>query len=93
MKILKPGLSPEERKWKIETKCTGAGNGGRGCNALLEVSEDDLFQTASHHYDGSSDYYITFKCAACGTLTDLPESKVPTDIRVKAAHRKSAPGQ
>ena len=72
MKILKEGR-PQEG-WSIEKTCTGGGNGGGGCGAKLLVEEDDLFGTESHHYDGSSEYYTTFRCAGCGVLTDLSRS-------------------
>jgi hypothetical protein len=69
MKVLKPGRP--QAGWSKEFKCTGGGNGGGGCGAKLLVSEYDLYQTESHHYDGSSDYYMTFCCEQCGVETDI----------------------
>jgi len=63
--------------WAKEYKCTGKGNKGGGCGATLLVEQGDLFMTAHHCYDGSSDYYVTFKCCECGVLTDIPESDAP----------------
>ena len=60
-----------------EFECTGVGNGGGGCKALLEVQLNDL-----RYYEGS-DYPIgrrnayTFRCPECGTLTDLAQEDWP----------------
>lgn len=70
MKILKPGR--EQKGWAKELKCTGAGNDGGGCGALLLVEEADIFQTSSSALH-ETDYYITFKCAACGVFTDIKD--------------------
>lgn len=67
MKVVKAGRT--QKGWAKEHKCTGAGNKGGGCGAVLLIEQDDLFQTGRHSYDGSSDYFVTFKCAACGVLT------------------------
>jgi hypothetical protein len=75
MKIIKKG-NPQIG-WTKRVSCTGSGNGGGGCKAVLEVSVGDLFFTYHHSYDGSSDTYVTFKCAACGVLTDI---KVPYSV-------------
>jgi len=69
MKILKPGR--KQKGWATRATCTGNGNGGGGCGAKLLVEEGDLFQTSSHHYDGSSEYYVTFRCKHCGVDTDI----------------------
>lgn len=79
MKVLTPG--PLQKGWATEAKCSGSGNGGGGCGALLLVEEEDFFCTSSHHYDGSRETYVTFKCSACGVLTDLPSHKVPAHVR------------
>lgn len=71
MKVLKKGR--EQQGWAKEFTCTGKGNGGGGCGATLLVEQRDVFQTSSSHYDGSTDYYNTFKCASCGVLTDIKE--------------------
>ncbi len=39
--------------------------------ATLLVEHGDLMTTGSHHYDGSSDYYVSFVCSECGVMTDL----------------------
>lgn len=72
MKVIKKGRP--QKGWAKEFKCTGAGNGEGGCGATLLVEQDDVFQTSSSHYDGSTDYYSTFECVECKVLTDIPES-------------------
>lgn len=69
MKVLKAGTP-----WGKEVECTGAGNGNVGCGAKLLINQGDLYQTASHSYDGSSDYYTTFCCPCCGAETDFKPS-------------------
>ena len=71
MKTIKKGRS--QKGWAAEKTCTGNGNGGGGCSARLLVEQGDVFETASHHYDGSSETYATFKCGECGVLTDITE--------------------
>ena len=79
MKIVK--LGRKQKGWAKEFECTGKGNGDGGCGAILLVEEADLFATSSSHYDGSTDYYTTFKCISCGVLTDIPDGDVPGHIR------------
>ena len=40
MKVLKPGKKGTD--WTIQHACTGWGNGGKGCDAMLEVEKKDL---------------------------------------------------
>lgn len=80
MKVLKPGR--EQKGWAIEAECTGSGNGDGGCGATLLVEEGDLFVTRSRHRD-EVERFTTFKCAACGVLTDLPEGRVPSAVLAK----------
>jgi hypothetical protein len=76
MKVLEKG-----KPWSVELKCTGAGNGGAGCGALLEVEAGDLYTTQSHHYDGSSESYITFTCPECKRLTDVNRQNIPSAVQ------------
>ncbi|MFA6050003.1 MAG: hypothetical protein WC761_02295 [Candidatus Paceibacterota bacterium] len=69
MKVLKKGR--KQKGWAAEQECSGAGNGGGGCGALLLVELADLFHTGSSSYDGSSESNVTFECMECGVLTDL----------------------
>jgi len=60
-----------QRGWSKKFKCTGSGNGGGGCSAILLVSEYDIYITESYHHDGSSETYYTFCCVECGVETDI----------------------
>lgn len=84
MKVIKKGR--EQKGWAKEYKCTGKGNGGGGCGARLLVSENDLYRTISAHYDGSTDYYITFRCPECRVQTDVD---VPPGVDEKVGMRRS----
>lgn len=68
MKVLKKGKP--QKGWAKNYKCTGKGNKGGGCGALLRVEEDDLFLTFSHAGNETTTY-IGFKCCDCGVLTDI----------------------
>lgn len=78
MKVLEKGRP--QKGWATQAKCTGKGNGGGGCGALLLVEQGDLFWTYSSHYN-ETDEFVTFKCVECGVNTDL--SNVPYDARPK----------
>jgi len=69
MKVLKKGR--EQKGWAGEFRCTGAGNGDGGCNAMLLVEQADLFKTYHSDYTGDKDTYHTFRCSECGVNTDL----------------------
>jgi hypothetical protein len=88
MKVIKKGRP--QKGWSVKVKCTGSGNGMGGCGAELLVEQGDLYQTVSEHYDGSTDYYITFECIECGVETDIKEGIVPSSVRQKIAPSKSA---
>jgi non-canonical (house-cleaning) NTP pyrophosphatase len=76
MKIIQQGRSQEG--WSAEAVCTGKGNGDGGCGAKLLVEQPDLYRTSSSHYDGSTDYYVTFTCPSCSVESDL--KGVPSNI-------------
>lgn len=94
MKVLKKGSG--QKAWSVKKTCTGAGNHDGGCGSQLLVSQGDLFSTSRHFYDGSSEYYITFKCPECGVLTDIkehpPVEKLPTQKEWEKKSREEAPG-
>jgi rRNA maturation protein Nop10 len=79
MKVIKPGKI-ENILWTKEEKCTGKGNTGKGCGAVLLLEEGDLYHTYSHCRD-ETDTYTTFTCPQCGTKTDIkyPGVKVHLD--------------
>jgi len=87
MKVLEKGRA--QKGWSKQTKCTGSGNGGGGCGAKLLVEQGDLYKTYHHSYDGSTDTYVTFKCADCGVETDI--TGVPGNV-FDVIPNKSKPG-
>lgn len=93
MKILKPGR--EQKGWSKECRCSGFGNGAGGCGAKLLVEEGDLFQTSRSDYGGDTDYFVTFRCSACGVLTDIQGTpfnapSLPTKAEWLKAHAPTA---
>jgi hypothetical protein len=74
MKIIEAGRP--QKGWAKEFECTGSGNKGGGCGALLLVEIGDLFITESHARD-ETDTFITFECIACGVWTDIPSNDAP----------------
>jgi predicted RNA-binding Zn-ribbon protein involved in translation (DUF1610 family) len=90
MKVIKEGKNPDIHEWSAEFECTGLGNEGKGCGAILLVKESDLYRTASSHYDGSNESYTTFMCPQCGAETDVTRSD--TCYRHKAIGSKKFSG-
>lgn len=83
MKVLEKGPG-----WSIKQTCTGRGNGGGGCNSLLEVEATDIYVTSLTDYLGDTDYYFTFKCIICGRETDIPSKEVPSSVQKDAMNNK-----
>jgi hypothetical protein len=79
MEILKPG---QPKEWTTDVVCTGDGNGGFGCDALLRVNRSDL-----RYYEGT-DYPIARRSAVCmrcpvegcGRVTDLRSDVWPSRV-------------
>jgi hypothetical protein len=69
MKVIKKGR--EQKGWAKKFTCTGAGNGGGGCGATLLVESGDLFHTYADYMGRDEEWFITFRCADCGVLTDI----------------------
>jgi hypothetical protein len=90
MKILEPGIRGEN--WTIKHRCTGWGNGGKGCNALLQVDFDDLRYYPGVPGDswGSRDPAVTFKCPCCSELTDLGLNDWPVNYRTLKQYRSGS---
>lgn len=90
MMVLKPGR--QQRGWAAERECTGSGNGGGGCGALLLVEQGDLYQTSSGHYDGSCERYVTFRCSECGVETDVQgvPGQVVAELRARPGTEAAA---
>lgn len=78
MKVIKQGKFVDN-VWKMEHLCTGNGNGGGGCDALLEIELSDLryYPYVDTGSWGSHDSAVLFKCPVCHTLTDLKHSDWP----------------
>ena len=68
MKVLREGRC--QSGWSKEYKCTGTGNNGGGCGAVLLIEEPDLFRTFRSCIDETEEF-TTFKCPQCGVLTDI----------------------
>ena len=85
MKVIQPGR--KQRGWSKEFKCTGRGNGGGGCGAILLISEYDLYETVDSH-QGDNDYFVTFCCSTCGVETDVEVDIIPNGERPSEAERR-----
>jgi hypothetical protein len=68
MKTLEKGR--KQKGWSDEFRCTGNGNLGGGCGALLLVERDDVYQTYTHCRDDMT-IHNTFMCHECGVETDI----------------------
>lgn len=69
MKTLKKGH--KQKSWSKKYKCTGRGHDGGGCNTILLIEEKDLFVTSVQVSYDDLDYFVTFKCSACGTFNNI----------------------
>jgi hypothetical protein len=84
MKVIQKGR--EQKGWSTEATCTGVGNGGGGCGAVLFVEQPDMYKTYRHSYDGDKETFVTFECIECGIETDIPN--VPYQIISKIKDKK-----
>lgn len=90
MKIVKQPPNWQSR----ELTCTGAGNGGKGCKAVLLVDLEDL-----RHFSEREGYMrvyeeaVCFRCPCCGRLTDLPKDAWPNqpakNLKAFSSHWKN----
>lgn len=69
MQVIKPGK--KKTPWSKELKCTGRGNGGGGCGAILFVEKADLFYTEEFEREGGGKRHTGFECPECDTITDI----------------------
>ncbi len=76
MQILKSG-----KPWSVEVECTGNGNGGQGCGALLEAEREDMRFYEGTDYPVYRPSAVSIRCPECGKITDLPTSQWPTGAR------------
>lgn len=77
MKVLEPGR--DQKGFSVEARCTGNGNGGGGCNALLLVEQEDMRYFSGGGYF-ERDPEVVFRCV-CGVTTDLPSKQWPPNPR------------
>ena len=75
----------DDQDWSTNARCSGVGNGGGGCGVLLLVEEADLLVTRTKL---SVKITCSFRCAACGTITDID---VPKEVE-KRLHRLTTRG-
>ena len=75
MKVLQRGEG-----WKLEVTCTGRGNGGGGCGSVLEINEEDIYNTYHYDYAGDKDTYYTISCPICGKETDIDSQYIPYGV-------------
>lgn len=75
MEVIKKGR--EQKGWSKKLKCTGAGNKGGGCGAILLVSIGDLYCTFTQCRD-ETDTFTTFRCSCCGVQTDIKDVDRPS---------------
>ena len=77
-----------EKQWKMEATCTGAGwnqNGKSPCYSLFELTGGDIRKRTHVDYGGGKDTYYGFVCPDCGCFTELPEGKIPYSVRSNAS--------
>lgn len=86
MKVIKEGR--KQQGFSLEKECTGKGNGGGGCGAVLLVEGPDFFHTYSSCMGRDEEWYITFKCPSCGVLTDVDRKEVPFTPRSLPSKRE-----
>ena len=92
MELVKKGR--KQGGWAKKFRCSGDGNEGGGCGAVLLVSQTDLYQTSCQSYgDTSPELFLTFCCPDCGVETDVdgvsvkPLGKQPSEEARKAIAR------
>jgi len=69
-----------EEGYVRQFRCSGYGNGDRGCGALLEVDHNDLRYFGEQEYPWRiAEEAVLFKCPCCGALTDIDKKYWPQD--------------
>ena len=78
--------------WTMRVTCTGSGNGGKGCRAVLRINRGDIYKTFSTRYERwvetgflyRREYdkpvqstHWTITCPECGAETDLVYRRIP----------------
>ena len=70
--------------WETKQRCTGKGNGERGCGEQILVTKDDIDVTSRGYYKSCKEYYYTFRCPKCGRNTNISGKYIPEDIKNRA---------
>lgn len=83
MKVIKEG-----KGFITEVTCTGKGNGGVGCGAVLGINKEDVYVTSSSDYTGDTEYYYTITCPCCGVETDIDSRELPDSVKKLARKKK-----
>lgn len=84
MKVLKHGTG--QNGWSKKLECTGKGNGGGGCDALLLIEQTDLYKTYRSFMDGEEEIYVNFTCCECSVETIV--ENVPLHIKDQIPSKK-----
>lgn len=87
MEVIRKGVG-----WSKKVKCTGYGNGGGGCGAVLRIEEGDIYETTNYERDGGREFCRTIECPQCGKETDIDFYSVPSQVKVfkdRAAYQKA----
>ena len=86
MVVLEKGVD-KKKTWRLKVRCNGNGasyvNDNRGnapCGALLSINIDDIFVSNVT----SSTIYYRIKCPCCGSITEIPNDKIPTYVKYVA---------
>lgn len=77
----------QEKLWKTQEICTGAGwnqNGRIPCGEVFEIDEMEIQRRSHSDYGGGSDTYYGFTCPVCGCFTELNEKQLPSYVKSKA---------
>lgn len=86
MKVIKKGRP--QKGWAKEFECTGEGNKGGGCGALLLVEEEDIFISGyvGGNFRETGDPAYSFACPECNVITDIESGyygQIPDTIKEK----------
>lgn len=66
LRLLREGT----QKWSADVECSGAGYGGGGCGAKLQLGVEDVFLTV-HYENGQAKEFTAFTCPLCGRDSDV----------------------
>ena len=78
--------SENPKLWRGKYTCTGKGwvQNTHPCGSLIEVLASDITTRDHTDYGGGRDTYYGFYCPVCGCFTEIPESKLPYEVKSMA---------